>query len=361
MIRYTVGNILDAQTEALVNTVNEVGVMGKGVALMFKEAFPANTKAYEAACGRGEVRVGSMLVTANPALLGPRWIINFPTKKHWRSPSQLEWVRDGLTDLVRVIRKHRIASVALPPLGCGNGGLIWDHVRREIEIAAAELPSVEFVAYEPAATYQNAPKAVGVVELTPTRALMAEMVRRYCASGMDCSVLEVQKLAWFLQRSLARCSCGDPMRLRFVPERFGPYADGLRHLLDALDGSYLHCERRLGDARPFDTVWFDNSRADAVDRYLSGGSAAQFREALEQTTAVVEGFESPLGLELLATADWLLAQGGVEPTIAGLRRGIASWPGGRGAASRKARLFDDRLIGLALMRLTAGHCEQATT
>jgi O-acetyl-ADP-ribose deacetylase (regulator of RNase III) len=361
MIQYTTGNILDAQTEALVNTVNEVGVMGKGVALMFREAFPANTKAYEAACERGEVRVGSMFVTANPALFGPRWIINFPTKRHWRRPSQMEWVRDGLTDLVRVIRKHGIASVALPPLGCGNGGLIWEHVRREIEIAASELPTVEFVAYEPASTYQNAPKAAGVMELTPARALIAEMVRRYCASGMDCSVLEVQKLAWFLQRALAKRSLDDPLHLKFVPDRYGPYADGLRHLLDALDGSYLHCERRLGDARPFDAVWFENARAEAVDRYLSDASVVQFREALEQTAAVVAGFESPLGLELLATVDYLLAQGGCEPTVAGVKRGIVSWPGGSGAAPRKARLFDDRLIGLALKRLIPENRRQAAT
>src|SRR5437879_4208952 len=100
MIRYTQGNLLDAEAEALFNTVNEVGVMGKGIALMFREAFPDNTRSYEAAAKAGAVRVGHVLVTENRALTGPRWIINFPTKKHWRNPSKLEWIRSGLKDLM---------------------------------------------------------------------------------------------------------------------------------------------------------------------------------------------------------------------------------------------------------------------
>src|ERR1041384_2289942 len=105
MIRYTQGNLLDANAEALVNTVNEIGVMGKGVALMFREAFPENTRAYEEACRHHDVKIGKMFVTLNNDLTGPKWIINFPTKKHWRQPSKLEWIRQGLTDLVQVITK----------------------------------------------------------------------------------------------------------------------------------------------------------------------------------------------------------------------------------------------------------------
>ena len=160
MIQYLQGNVLDAPTEAVVNTVNEVGVMGKGVALMFKEAFPENTKVYQRACRRHEVQVGHMLVTENHALTGPRWIINFPTKRHWRSPSKLEWVRDGLADLVKVIREKKIRSIAIPPLGCGNGGLQWDHVRRAIEASLSELREVKVIVFEPAAAYYNAPNLV---------------------------------------------------------------------------------------------------------------------------------------------------------------------------------------------------------
>jgi O-acetyl-ADP-ribose deacetylase (regulator of RNase III) len=149
MLRYTRGNLLDAPSEALVNAVNEIGVMGKGIALMFREAFPDNAREYELAANAGNVRVGRVLATRNSLLLGPRWIIHFPTKKHWRQPSKMEWVRTGLSDLVRVVHENGIRSIALPPLGCGNGGLDWSRVRAEIEAAAAHLPDVEVIVYEP--------------------------------------------------------------------------------------------------------------------------------------------------------------------------------------------------------------------
>src|SRR6266545_584540 len=132
--------------------------MGKGIALMFREAFPENTAAYEAACKKGQVRVGRMFVTENRALAGPRWIINFPTKKHWRHPSKVEWVRDGLEDLKQVIQEKEIKSVALPPLGCGNGGLEWDQVRATIESALSSLKGVEVLVFEPTSAYQNIAK-----------------------------------------------------------------------------------------------------------------------------------------------------------------------------------------------------------
>lgn len=155
MIRFTQGNLLEARVDAMLNTVNTVGIMGKGIALMFKERFPENFKAYAAACKAGNVRVGEMFVTAGAELDGPRWIINFPTKKQWFQPTKLEWVRSGLVALKTVIREKQIKSIALPPLGCGNGGLDWAVVRPIIENALAELKDVEVVVYEPTAKYQN--------------------------------------------------------------------------------------------------------------------------------------------------------------------------------------------------------------
>jgi len=157
MIRYAQGNLLDARADALVNTVNEVGVMRKGIALMFREAFPESAKRYEDAAKRGEVHAGHVLLTHEKTLLGPRFIIHFPTKKHWRYPSKVEWVRDGLEDLVKVIQECDIHSIALPPLGCGNGGLDWAQVRGEIERAFASLPDVEVIVFGPTAAYQNVP------------------------------------------------------------------------------------------------------------------------------------------------------------------------------------------------------------
>jgi O-acetyl-ADP-ribose deacetylase (regulator of RNase III) len=359
MIRYTTGNLLDAPAEALVNTVNEVGVMGKGIALMFRETFPENVRAYEEAARSKQIRIGRMFVTRNQALVGPRWIINFPTKKHWRHPSKLEWVREGLKDLTRVIRENEIHSVALPPLGCGNGGLEWEQVRREIEAAAAELPDVEFVVFAPTSEYQNAPKRDGVEELTPARALIAELVRRYSVLGLECTNLEVQKLAWFLHRMIGILKLGNPLDLRFAADKYGPYADRLRHLLNGLDGSYLHCEKRLSDAGPFDLIWFEDSKRDKVQGYLRSAQASGYLAAMEKTAEIIDGFESPLGMELLATVDWLVSEGGCTPTPERLRRGLASWPGGKTAARRKIKLFDERLLRLALERLAV--LESAST
>src|SRR5215831_2839387 len=147
MMRFLKGNLLDARVEALVNTVNTVGVMGKGIALMFKEAFPANFRSYEDACKAKQVRIGRMFVTENRTFEGPRWIINFPTKKHWRQPSKLDWIVEGLKDLRRVIQVNEIRSIALPPLGSGNGGLDWDEVRPEIKQALEHLDDVEIHVY----------------------------------------------------------------------------------------------------------------------------------------------------------------------------------------------------------------------
>ena len=325
--------------------------MGKGVALMFREAFPENAQLYEDASGRGEVRVGHMFVTKNHDLTGPRWIINFPTKKHWRHPSRLEWIHDGLKDLARVVTENRIRSVAVPPLGCGNGGLEWSQVRREIEAALSLLPNVEVLVYEPTGAYMNAPKRSGVEELTPARALIAELVRRYCVLGIECTNLEVQKLAWFLQRVIQAMKLDDPLDLRFSANKYGPYADRLRHLLNGLDGSYLHCEKRLSDAGPFEQIWFENSKRSRIESYLHGEDAQAYLPALEKTTTLIDGFESPLGMELLSTVHWLLTEQKREATVLGVKLGLQEWPGGKAASRRKLSLFDDRLLGLALDRL----------
>lgn len=353
MIRYTQGNLLEASAEAVVNTVNEVGVMGKGVALMFSDAFPENARAYAKAAKEGKVRVGRMFVTHNPVLLGPQWIINFPTKKHWRHPSKLEWVREGLQDLVQVIRDRSIKSLALPPLGCGNGGLEWSQVRHEIEAALGQLPAVDILVYEPSSAYLNAPKRAGVEALTPARALIAELVRRYSVLGLDCTLLEVQKLAWFLSREISRLGLPDPLGLEFKPDKYGPYSDGLRHALNDLDGSYLHCERRLADARPFDLIRFEDSKRDAVAAYLAGDEANLYLPALERTTAIIDGFESPLGMELLATLDWVLMEHLAQPTVESVKASLSHWPGGRSASRRKQRLFDDRLLTIGLKRVSS--------
>ncbi len=351
MIKFLQGNLLDAPTEALVNTVNTVGVMGKGIALMFKEAFPGNFRAYEEAVKRKEVRVGHMFVAENLALDGPKWLINFPTKKHWRQPSKLEWIADGLKDLRTVIEERGIHSIALPPLGCGNGGLEWSDVRPEIARALAQLPDVDVWVFEPTPRYQNVAKRTGVMKLTPARALVAEMIRRYWVLGIECTYLEVQKLCWFLERAIQELGVDDPLDLRFVADKYGPYSDRLRHLLNSLDGSYLHCDKRLSDAGPTDTIWFDEERRPFVDLFLKQEHSRPLRAILDRTAERIDGFESPLGLELLSTVDWLIEREHCTRSVNAIRDGLRQWPAGPEAADRKLRLFSDRLITLALDRL----------
>ncbi|MDZ5646120.1 macro domain-containing protein [Nitrospirillum sp. BR 11828] len=348
MIKFTQGNLLEARTEALVNTVNTVGVMGKGIALMFKERFAENFRRYAAACKAKEVRTGKMFVTETNELDGPRWIVNFPTKQHWRGDSKIEWIIGGLQDLRRFLIENKVESIAIPPLGAGNGGLDWAEVRPQIEEALAGLDT-EILVFEPTEKYQNVAKRTGVEKLTPARALIAELVRRYWVLGMECSLLEIQKLAWFLERSIEHAGL-PPLDLRFAPHKYGPYADRLRHLLEGLDGSYLHCDKRISDADPLDVIWFDDGRKNIVQAYLKS-AAKEYIPALEITADLIDGFESPFGMELLATVDWLLVKDGVQPTVTAVREGLRRWCGGHDAAARKSRLFDDRALGIALERL----------
>lgn len=352
MIRYTTGNLLDAPADALVNTVNTVGVMGKGIALMFKERFPANMRAYAEACKQGDVVTGKMFITQTGELLGPRWIVNFPTKQHWRNPAQMAWIQDGLQDLRAWLQAQQVSSIAIPPLGAGNGGLPWPEVKQAIETALGDL-DIDILLYEPSSQYQNVAKRGGVAELTPARALIAELVRRYWFLGMECSLLEIQKLAWFLARVIGRNPLGDPLQLQFKAHRYGPYANNLTHLLNAMDGSYLQSDKRIPDSKPFDVIWFNEAKKQELAVYLQTEAKA-FLPILEQTTALIDGFESPYGMELLATVDWLIAEEGCAPTLSALRDGLHRWPAGTLWGERKARLFDDRSLQIALTRLQQG-------
>ncbi len=150
MIEIVQGNILEAEAEAIVNAVNCVGVMGKGLALQFKKTHPANFEAYRRECAAGQVQPGRMFIHAMGRMDKPKYIINFPTKRHWRDPSRYDDIQAGLTSLVEEIRRMGIGSIAVPPLGCGLGGLDWTEVRSLIEAAFAELAGVRVLLYEPA-------------------------------------------------------------------------------------------------------------------------------------------------------------------------------------------------------------------
>lgn len=231
MISYTTGDILRADAEAIVNTVNCVGIMGRGIALQFKNAFPANFKAYKAACKRDEVQPGKMFVFETGTLTNPKYIINFPTKRHWRGNSRMEDIDSGIVALAEEIRQRGIRSIAIPPLGSGLGGLNWGDVRPRIEAALHDLPDLDVIVFEP----NNAPvttKSREVPTMTPGRAALVVLMNRYLGGLMDpfVTLLEVHKLMYFMQEA------GEPLRLKYAKAPYGPYAENLRHVLRAVEG-----------------------------------------------------------------------------------------------------------------------------
>lgn len=351
-MRFTSGNLLDAEVQALVNTVNTVGVMGKGIALMFKERFPEASSAYEVACADKIIQLGEVYPVKRRELYGPEWIVHFPTKGHWRYPSKIQWIRDGLDSLAKFIVDNNIQSIAIPPLGAGNGRLEWGMVRQEIVDRLGHLDHVEIFVFEPTQKYQNVAKREGVEKLTPARALVAELIRRYSILGIECTFLEVQKLAYFINEFIRDEGVADPFRLKFVANKFGPYSPDLRFLLNSLDGSYIESDKRVNDSGPFDSVRFNESRKDYVMAYFSTDEASPYRGVLDRASKLIEGFESPLGMELLSTVDWLLRYGGSDASVKGIFEGLRNWPGGESAGTRKLKIFEERFVELALERIS---------
>lgn len=339
MIEYTGGNILHADAEALVNTVNCVGVMGRGIALQFKNAYPKNFKAYEAACQRQEVQPGRMFVYATGELANPRFIINFPTKRHWRGNSRMEDIESGLIDLVEVIRRNNIQSIAIPPLGSGLGGLEWDDVRPRIEKALAALPQVKVLLYEPkgAPTSDKMQHKREAPKMTAGRAALVELMSRYLKGLLDpaVSLLEVHKLMYFLQES------GEPLRLQFKAAHYGPYAENLRHVLNAIEGHLVSGYADGGDI-PEKTLELVPGAEDEASQFLAHHQAT--RERFDKVADLVSGFESPYGLELLSTVHWV-AKVGEARTVDEVTQRVYAW-------NDRKRQFTSRQIGLAMDVLT---------
>lgn len=301
MIDVREGNLLEANTEALVNTVNCVGYMGKGIALQFKRAFPENFKAYERACRAGEVEPGKMFVFETASMVNPRYIINFPTKQHWRARSKLADIRTGLVDLVETVRRRGIRSLAVPPLGCGLGGLDWRDVRPLIESAFADLPEVDVALFGPAGAPDPRTMPVGTKrpDLTVPRALFIRLMDLYGVMAYRLTLLEMQKLAYFLQES------GEPLRLRYEEGLYGPYAHNLNKVLEVLEG---HFTRGYGDTqRPDVEIELLPRAVEEAERLLAGREDS--RRRLERVAEVIDGFETPYGMELLSSVHWVAVRG----------------------------------------------------
>ncbi|MDJ0763821.1 MAG: macro domain-containing protein [Myxococcota bacterium] len=300
MFTYKTGNILTENVEAIVNTVNCVGVMGRGIALQFKKSYPNNFKAYAAACKNEEVQPGKMFVFETQSLTNPRYIINFPTKRHWKGKSRMEDIEAGLAGLVEVIRTRGIRSIAIPPLGSGLGGLSWPGVKQRIEAALSDLDDVQIVIFEPgkARPDERINRSKDVPNMTAGRAALVELMDRYLKGLLDpfVTLLEVHKLMYFMQVS------GQPLDLNYTKGIYGPYAENLRHVLNAIEGHFVTGYEDGGDAPGKQLSLVPGALKDART-FLEKDENT--RKHLQRVYELVEGFESPFGLELLATVHWI--------------------------------------------------------
>lgn len=336
MITYHKGDITLADVEAIVNTVNCVGFMGRGIALQFRKAFPENFKEYEIACKRGEVEPGRMFVHETGQMTNPRLIINFPTKRHWKGNSRIEDVEAGLIDLIAVIKQHHIRSVAIPPLGCGLGGLDWNDVRPRIQAALSQLPEVDAVVFEPAGAPapESIARAKKIPHMTAGRAALLGLMNRYLIGLMDpfVSLLEIHKLLYFLQEA------DESLNLNFKKGLYGPYAENLHHLLIAIDGYYTSGYGEGGDS-PSKPIFIVPGALKEAEVFLNNHSETLSR--FDRVTDLVQGFETPFGLELLATVHWVATREVHPVDLTAIERMTYTW-------SERKKQFSLRQIHLAV-------------
>jgi O-acetyl-ADP-ribose deacetylase (regulator of RNase III) len=301
-IKLTTGDLLEQRVDAIVNTVNTVGVMGKGIALQFKRKWPANAKAYEAACKLKEVVPGKMFVFDNGGLVEPKFIINFPTKRHWRQPSRMSDIDAGLVDLVAQVKRLGIRSIAIPPLGCGNGGLNWSDVRPRIEAAFAGLTDVDVRLFGPSeidGVRELAPEA-DKPRMTAGRAAILKVLSVYREMRYPLSQLEVQKLVYFLVRAGQNLGT-----LKFVKHTYGPYAPTLRHVLTKMSGAYL---QGVGDGTKQSEISLVEAALQECESFLASQQDLETAQRVDRIARLIDGFETPYGMELLATVDWIAAE-----------------------------------------------------
>lgn len=303
MIEYKTGDILSEEAEALVNSVNCVGVMGRGIALQFKKAFPGNYNAYVAQCERNEMRPGRVFVFETGQTVFPRYIINFPTKRHWRGKSRIEDIESGLASLTKEIRSYGIRSIAIPPLGSGLGGLHWPEVRTSLETALKKFKDVKVVIFEPGGgpADDRANRSSNVPKMTAARAVLVALMDRYLLALLDpfVTLLEVHKLMYFMQEA------GERLRLNYQKAPYGPYAENLRHVLHTIEGHYIAGYADGGDVPDKQLELVPGALEDA-NAFLARHPETHRR--FNKVVDLIEGFESSFGLELLSTVHWVTSR-----------------------------------------------------
>jgi O-acetyl-ADP-ribose deacetylase (regulator of RNase III)/uncharacterized protein YwgA len=317
VIKLKVGNILKDESDAIVNTVNCVGVMGKGLALQFKKAYPDNFREYKSACNKGLVNPGKMFITQYSDLVGNQWVINFPTKKHWKGSSKIEFIEQGLIDLVEQVKKRNIRSIAIPPLGAGLGGLDWDTVKARIIASLNSIENLDVSLYEPKGNPDVKSMLINTSRpnMTRGRALLVKLLEFYFHKGYECSKIEVQKLTYFLQES------GIELKLKYVAHKFGPYASNLNHVLERIDGHFI---TGFGDRVNRSEIKLIESSIKEADKFLANDLEA--KNCLRKVEKLISGYETPLSMEVLATTHWVIKHENYSSTDhEGIKQFIHQW------------------------------------
>ncbi len=339
MVHFIEGNILESPAQALVNTVNTVGVMGKGIALQFKTQFPKNYKVYKDACKNNELKIGELLVTEDENLLsGKKYIVNFPTKTHWRKPSEYSYINLGLKALVQWIITNEIESIAIPPLGAGNGGLDWHKVRNIMVHYLSDIPADIFL-YEPNVHIKEILKKERV-KLTPARAMLLSVLYDLVRNGEFVSEFASEKIAYFLQRLGGE----DVFKLDYKPNFYGPYSGKVRHVLYFMNGSYI-MGYNSKDKKPFEQLSLIMDSEKEVLEYLNKPENQKYIEIVNKAKSLLNGFYSSFGLELLSTIDFIQSQNNIT-SIDDIKLAISNW------SERKSDLFsNDKYIKIAVNHL----------
>lgn len=339
MIQFIEGNLLESQAEALVNTVNTVGIMGKGIALQFKKAYPENYRIYAQACKDKSIGIGNLLVTDAENLIGgKKVIINFPTKTDWRKPSEYSYIERGLNSLVQIIETRKIKSIAIPPLGAGNGGLEWSKVKTMIEQHLSAV-DCQIMVYQPNYIVQEVLRKERVA-LTPARAMLLAVLYDLVRSGEFVSEFAAEKVAYFLQRFGAK----EVFKLDFQSNFYGPYSGKVKHVLYYLNGSYISGYISK-DKKPFDELSLVMDAEKDVLAYLSEREEPEFAEIVDKTKKFLQGFYSSFGLELLSTLDFIAQEQSTNDTAL-ITKHLASW------SNRKKTMFSNsKFVPIALKRL----------
>lgn len=328
MIHFTKGNILESEAQALVNTVNTEGVMGKGIALQFKKAFPHNFKMYQEACKNRSIGIGKLLAIRDESLLGGKKIvINFPTKTTWRKPSEYSYIEEGLKDLISIIDQQNISSIAIPPLGAGQGGLNWEKVKSILKDRLSNV-DVDIFIYEPTDKIKEELKKERV-KLTPSRAMLLALLYELVRNGEFASEFAAEKIAYFLQKFGAK----EEMKLEFQSNFYGPYSSKVRHVLYYLNGSYLK-GYSAKDKKPFEEVEMIMEGEVDVIRFLNQTENKKYLQIVEKTKTFLEGFYSNFALELLSTVDFIEREFQLKEESA-IREKIENW------SDRKKMLFSN--------------------